>query len=549
MRKRVASPTWLLWLAAAQAAAILALAVLPQEAAASPSPAAMATVARSVPQAARAAALPPAAVDFARAPSADVSTPASPSAARSDSTLGTILYGCVVDEDGKAVPQGHAVFRVDDASPVLASISIDERRSSYAISGVTAATVVYRAHGTGFQQTKGTIAIPAGAQQHRHDIVLPRCWLLAVRFATPGGEPLRSALRAAAKERQGLFFVQVGAVVTAARPAGDFPLTALREAGFGLGRWRSANGIVRIQGKPLPEDVAGIVEIDVKQPVWVSAVLRHRVLASVPVEVGQDEVALTVAVDDVLQQLGTIRGRVVDAVTGAPVQSAHVEFGDQQSGGFRGALDGDGRFAIGDLRPGLLTVGIWAEQRQALADLVELRPGQVLDLGDVPVFAMRTVDGRCEGAAGKPDGWRVSTIALDPPPHPAMRRSDGSCEIAKDGSFRLSLAPLRYRLRVTGAGGAVVDVDARTLPEGPLVLRLQPEAPLRLDVRTNGETWELALFDAQNREVYRRDLRDGWKFALHFLPGDYRAELRDPQGKLHTRTITIGEAGADLRVP
>lgn len=103
-------------------------------------------------------------------------------------------------------------------------------------------------------------------------------------------------------------------------------------------------------------------------------------------------------------------------------------------------------------------------------------------------------------------------------------------------------------MRATGAGGAVMDIDTRTLPD-PFVLQLRKESSLRPDVQTNGEPCELAVFDASGRELYRRDLMHGWKFSLPFLPGDYRIELKDGHGKIDTRRITLGDSGADVRVP
>ncbi len=155
-------------------------------------------------------------------------------------------------------------------------------------------------------------------------------------------------------------------------------------------------------------------------------------------------------------------------------------------------------------------------------------------------------------------GWSLRTAAaatwiaytrLDPPSHPSVRRHTDSASIAADGTFTLHLPEGRYRLRASGAGGVVTDLDTRTQGEQLLVLSLAKEAPLRLDVQTNGEPWAMAVFDAEGRELWRRDLRSGWKFALPFLPGDYRIELRDRHGKVQTRQLHLGASGADLHVP
>jgi hypothetical protein len=181
--------------------------------------------------------------------------------------------------------------------------------------------------------------------------------------------------------------------------------------------------------------------------------------------------------------------------------------------------------------------------------LVLLQPGQTLDLGDVPIAAARAIKGRCEGLTSKPEGFTITTMPLDPPAHPALRHDTGGARIAIDGSFTLYLNEGRHRVRASGAGGAVVDIDTKTLGDEPLVLRLAKEAPLRIEVHGDDDPPELALFDSQNREIWRRGLGRGWKFPLLLLPGDYRAELHDARGRVETRRITLGDAGADLRVP
>lgn len=466
-----------------------------------------------------------------------------------DAGAGTVLYGRVGNEAGEAITDGVVWFSRPGDSKQLASVSLNQRDACFAIAGLMPGEVEFRTRATGYQEKSGTIQIPAGTPRLRHDIVLVPAWMLAVKILTPEGKPLHVALREMAKERPALRFVEAAAVVTATRPEGDFPPTGLREITHGLGRWRGSTGFGMRGETKQPPDVAGVVEIDGKQPLWVSAVLRHRVLASVAVEPGQAEVTLTVSVDQVLHDLGTIRGRIVDD-GGAPVGDAHVSFGDQQSGGMHSKVDANALFEVQNLRPGLLTMEVSSGNRYASNGMVLLEPGQVLDLGDVPLCDLRAIKGRCEGIVGKAEACWISCTSLDPPPHPAMRRDNrGGGSVAADGSFTLHLADGRYRVRASGAGGAVSEIDTRTLGDQPLVLQLAKESSLRLDVQSNGEPFELAMFDSAGREVYRRDLRHGWKFALPFLPGDYRVELKDGRGKVETRRIQLGDAGADLRVP
>lgn len=466
--------------------------------------------------------------------------------AKAAASTGTVIYGRVTNGAGALVPAYVWFTRAGEAK-AAANVHVDERSPCFAIAGLEPGELTFQSRATGYKEARGTIVIPPATPRLRHDIVLQEAWELSVKIVTPDGTPLSTALAAAAKDRPGLFQVEVAAIATATKPAGDFPLSGLREMAFGLGRWQSARyGSMRGE-KQKPKDVAGVIELDAKQPIWVSAVMRHRVLTSIAVEAGQPEAVLTVALEQILKDLGTIRGRVVDA-TGKPLAKVRVGFGDQQSGGGGKPVGDDGRFEGTNLRPGLLTLEVYGEQ-VSMRPLVLLQPGQTLDLGDVPVPALRTIKGRCEGLTSKPESFSITTMPLDPPVHPALRHDSAYAQVAADGSFTLYLTEGRHRVRASGAGGAVVEIDTRALGDETLVLRLAKEVPLRLEVHGDDEPPELALFDASNREVWRRALGHGWKFPLLLLPGDYRIELTDARGKVETRRITLGEAGADLRVP
>lgn len=530
-------------LAIVQAALIVLFAVLVLRPGAAPAQASPPAAPPAPPSSPAPAAPAPSAVVPAAQPAPPRSEPPAPAAAD------VVLFGRAVGEGGEAITTGWLSFTAGGEQ--LATISLRPGHSEFAIAGLQPGSVDCSARVPGYRELRQAIAIPAGVPRLRHDVVLQQAWNLVVKILTPEGRPLHAELAAASRTRRMLYHVELAAVVTAAQPDGDFAPMPYREVRFGVGRWRSASGFAaRMSGQAQqPDDVAGIVEIDEQQPLWVSAVMRHRVLASVQVQPGQPEVVLTVALDQVLKDLGSIRGRVVDAATGAAVADAAVGFGDLQSSGSGGKSDAQGMFVVEDLRPGLLDVEIRAEKRSARHDLVLLQPGQALDLGDVPVFEFQIIKGRCEGLQGKGDAGSVSYQPLDPAWHPAVQRHRDSTRIAADGTFALYLAEGRYLLRASGAGGAVREIDTRALGEGPLVLQLQPEVDLRLDVQTGGASWSAEVFDGTGRRLYSRQLQHGWKFPLHFLPGDYRVELSGPRGVRQTRQLHLGKDGADLKVP
>ena len=480
--------------------------------------------------------------------SAAVRENATPGASAAKPPEGTVLFGRFVDAGGEPVRDGHAWLTREGESKPFATLSA-QSRPEFAVGGLAPGRVQLRTRATGFRELQDTIEIPADVPRLRHDIVLQKSWNLLVRILTPDGRPIHEALQEAGKARPSLWQIEVGALATPWQPGGDFPPTGLREADYGVGRWRSATGIGAMRDGPkIGKDCAGVLELDTQQPLWVSAVLRHRVLASSAIEPGQAEVSLTVSLEQLFQSLGTIRVRVVDS-TGAPVTDARVAFNDQQSGGMGAAVDAEGRIEVRDLRPGLLTMGVFAKGSYCPRALVQLEPGQTLDLGDVAVVAFREIKGRCENLGGKGDRLVVQATSLDTPAHPALRPEAQSAQVAEDGTFTLRLPDGRYFVRATGAGGATTTLDTKALGSELLILRLVKEAGIRLDVQTRGELLELAIVGPDGRALWRRWLKDGWKFPINALPGDYRIELKDRTGKVTTRQLHLGAEGVDLRIP
>ena len=104
-------------------------------------------------------------------------------------------------------------------------------------------------------------------------------------------------------------------------------------------------------------------------------------------------------------------------------------------------------------------------------------------------------------------------------------------------------------MRATGRGGAIAQLDTRALGDRPLVLHLAAEADLRLEVKTGGAAYELRIHDAAGNLLWGQWLQDGWRLPIPLLPGDYRLEITEPSGKVTTRALQLGAAGADLVIP
>jgi hypothetical protein len=296
----------------------------------------------------------------------------------------------------------------------------------------------------------------------------------------------------------------------------------------------------------LPKRYAGHLELPEDVPLHVSAVLRTAVLATERVQAGQPEVKLVVPLDTVLASLCSVRLRIVDGTTGEPIPGARVGLSDAQRSGGGQPVDAEGRIEMVHQRPGLLNLDVTAKQRAAASWNVELAPGVAVDLGDVPLLP--PVDLKLE-LAGCEVGTEISLSlrTLERPPHPALRPRLVHYGNPRDGRFSAPVAPGRYLLRAAGGGRvAVLAIDTRALNMEPLVVRLQPDAKLRLVPPGAGRAVEVTILDHSGRSMWHRWINAAQPFEVSLPPGHYAAEIVTPEGRKHRHAIALPPAGAEL---
>ncbi|MBK9386026.1 MAG: carboxypeptidase regulatory-like domain-containing protein [Planctomycetes bacterium] len=463
---------------------------------------------------------------------------------------GTILYGLVRGIDGR-IPRTAflAVHRPGEKKAV--STEQPDKRGRFTFPGLEPGRYELRARSSGYRDLVHELECSESTPMQRVDLVLDASWILGVRFALPDGRELREVLQEWAKQRPELYRLglDLGAIATRFEPQADFPATSSRQADYGSGTW---HGGLMVDAARIPRGCSGYFELETREPLWISAVMRHHVLAKQRVEAGQQVVAFEIDPEQLRARLATLRLRVVDAQTGTPLEGATVdvnEASDMQTGGGGKKTDAEGRIELLHQRPGLLRCACWKGEARSASFQVSLEPGQILDIGDVPIDAQRVVLGRLENWTPASKTPQVTALALDPAPHPTLTRTRVVAHVQPDASFKLQVHEGRYHVHVSGSGGASVEVDTRALGEGPLVIALQPEAELRVHARTQGELWRLNLYDADGHHVFGRWLRDGWRFPIAALPGSYRLELEDRFGKKSARQIELGPGGLDLQVP
>jgi protocatechuate 3,4-dioxygenase beta subunit len=236
-----------------------------------------------------------------------------------------------------------------------------------------------------------------------------------------------------------------------------------------------------------------------------------------------------------------MRGRVVDARSGAPVGEVNITVtGGTQSRTNRNALtDSDGRFSIDLLPPGaykfMAQRDRYAAARQDVT-VPDAAPAEV-DVRMEPVQAMivRTVDAQ-SGAPVDASVWAAPPGAPSGPPVQAVR--------GEPGETRLYLAPGEYRLNVNARGYA---------PQQSNISVPGPE--VRLQLMATGRLMVLAHSQRLIRIVSAGAARPAWgpapppSNAIESLtPGSYSLEVLDEKRNVVKSYAFVMVAGQTVTV-
>ncbi len=445
---------------------------------------------------------------------------------RPDDTVGVMLTGKVSWADGSPVAEP-SVFARESARRHLTGSG---KAGSYAIVGLTPGLWTIYVHSDGGVHFSEQVTIVDDAVQHR-DFVLQRSYPLGVKIVTKDGDDATKAVRTKLGHQMANFFVAGQSAPFPERfAASDYGTVFVGDA-----RWeRFMNS---------RDGVAGTIHLASAPPQHVALLHRHTVLSQQVVQVGQNEVKFIVDLDELRAIAASVTVRVLDAVTGNPIQDAWMSLDTSNSAGNANKSDADGRIVHESLSPGLLRCQISAPEREMRFTTVAIEPGQRLDLGDVRLGPSIPFKGKIVDAAGKPVAgasihWHELKNFGGPRPF-ATNRGTGS---DAEGKFKLS---------GTGRGAIVVAASTKegqrargvffNPPTEDVVLRLAEPALCTVTHPADPQrSFYVVLFDAQRRPVAGFEIRANDPKPELLMPrGDYAFEVRDERslvlqaGKLH----------------
>ena len=403
----------------------------------------------------------------------------------------------------------------------------------------------------GYRPLEGELVLVAGERVRRHDLVLEPALQIRIDLRTPDGRPLYEVLHEAGIAADD----PVVPVATSEHPGPSLP------ARGGASYRHHEHGVFRFANRGAGADAqgcAGHLEVRTPLPAYVSLVQQHLVLETRRLEEPVEVLRFTVSLDQLLGNLGSVRLRVLDADTGAPLPEARVALGPDASWGTH-APDAGGVLVLERVRPGPQRLVVEASGRARLRRVVDVQPGSDLDLGDVVLESATAM----RGTVVDPDGAPVSVDLI----WGRVDRAAGQVEIDwshgarsdASGAFEIpSLAPTEYLLRTVAdserrsphaperawaSAGVLVDVRAQAAEGVRLVVHPYSEVVLQPSL-DEGQERSYRVCDATGFPIRSGLLRGSEPRRLRLAPGSYELELRDGVRSAGRAAFTVRPADA-----
>ena len=304
----------------------------------------------------------------------------------------------------------------------------------------------------------------------------------------------------------------------------------------------------------MPDGWDGTLELSRPPPLFVSAVIRNVVLVTKPVAAGTAEVTLEVPLADALASFGTVRLRLVDATSGAPITKAQVSLNDRQSMGGETPIGEDGSIEWRLRPPGFLGLRIWSMEHEMVDHSIRVRPGETTDLGTLALERAVQIAGTVRDESGQPVKCAVSAHRLDRLPFRQPLETGMTFGLEEPGRFGVGWAGrgavlvrcvaqgyAPHAVLVDTSGGSVENV-AVTLVRGvevTLVSRVPPTAQ---------ELWWIV--DPAGLPVWTHWVTGPHERKLRLAPGAWRLLVHDAEGvERATHALRVGASPVVFDVP
>jgi len=463
--------------------------------------------------------------------------------------------GVLRDEQGRAITDAwSANVRLSDNDGFVRRSTQNVRTTGgFTFEGLTPGVYWYEAGAHGYLAQSGLVDLAPPRTDVERDITLVRAPRVLVRLTTPTGAELLPSLHT---ERKGRFPADLIPFATRERP-GEWMTEIYGSANnpVGIGHFWNYGP----EAEKLAAGVIGYLLLDEPLPAFVSLAHYQRVLRTVEVLPGQEEVEFILSFDEVEASFGNLHLRAVEAGRGTPVPSVSAMLFGPATLNADHRTDAQGVLDGARIWPGeydlILSASGFATQRLR----VRVEAGGTTDLGTLEFGPAVQRSLRVEQSGKGVGELRFRFGVLDPVTREfnpfrssgLRARQDGTLELSSfgsglyvlrsenDGRYPASMLPASAVV----SGNVVVDLRGEP-PSEPQVIEMRTPVHLVLDCGPDVPAQaRVVIVDDQGLESARVRVQRGGPIGVALCEGSYALTLVAADGSV------LAEATALLEKP
>jgi hypothetical protein len=423
-----------------------------------------------------------------------------------DLPLASTIVGQVFDADGGRIRNPWGVAHGERDPPFRGWTE----EGSYRISGLGPGTYWVEVGAPGFIASRREVTILGLERTLAVDFTLQRTFDLPVFLLTTDERPLSAT--------EGIGGPPFDILATPG-PPGDWWFDEPEPSWPGLGTFERTSDE--------SEGCIGILHLDRAPPVHVSLVYCTRVLETLVVELDDERIVFRLDPGAPRSFQGSLRIRVIEASSSAPLKDVRVEVMGLHCGGDR-VTDAEGVTRFDEVLPGLYDLTVRLADGAQHIDEILVQPSVPTEI-DVDLPPRVTISGRCTGerfgaASGAP-GNRLSLERVEPLTG-VVHRGGGAPVFDSQGRFDVQVTCGLYLLEGTL-------VDARNGSVEGLEIRRSSDVRVNVWLRLVSGSWDgcrYRVLDANGVEMEAGRFVGAEPLLLHLVEGDYRLLVSDFAG-------------------
>jgi RNA polymerase sigma-70 factor (ECF subfamily) len=459
--------------------------------------------------------------------------------------VGIVVFGRIGDGEGVRFNDGFVTARGADHSESGSPI----HDGCFAVAGMRTGGVEMFARGKTLSGFRDWIEVAATPKLLRHDFVASKVRRVDVELVdAKTGAPLGTVPKEAIGRGAALAFDVVVTREPATPAVGDdrLDIASIRQAA--TFRWTSPTDLTGIAPR------SGFFEFDGALPIDVSLLCGGRVLHQQRIEAPVAKVVIPVDWESVCAAFATLRVRIVDAATGAPlaptafyvtmVGSVYAMPRDDSK-----RVDDAGTREIGGLAPTDCKLVVETPGHERIEHRIALRAG-LNDLGTLALATPRTLAGRVVDDRGAPIRCSLRIRDVERANLPVALAFAARAFTDEDGRFSLPIGAGAHEVGIQderfAATTVVVSAGSAAPADIEIVLRAGTPVAIRDDALADS-IGSIVVEDARGGLV-ARGRAGGFAFRLRLAPGRYlaRALAREGAAELGATPFEVRDAPVEV---